>query len=139
MSSISSNSVYHKCSFHLHNYMWKLLISNNTVGLQLQFSSIWPTYSTLSGVITPGQSRPGSDGDKCVLRIPQSSSFTETSPSDFLCHILKTHWGSLSPLQRCSRQGDHSYKLVFRAMFCKEVIVGYHPPFSTQWTSICHI
>ncbi len=31
-----------------------------------------------------GQSGPGSDGDKAVLYIPQSSSITGTSPSDFL-------------------------------------------------------
>ena len=39
---------------------------------------------TLSGVTTPGQSEPGSDGNKGVLRIPQSSSNTGTSPSDCL-------------------------------------------------------
>ena len=34
-------------------------------------SSIWPIYRTLSDAITPGQSGPGSDGNKGVLRIPQ--------------------------------------------------------------------
>ena len=33
---------------------------------------------------TPGQSRPGSDSNKGVPRIPQSSSTTGTSPSDCL-------------------------------------------------------
>ena len=32
----------------------------------------------------PGQSVPGSNGNKGVLRIPQSSYFTGTSPSDCL-------------------------------------------------------
>ena len=33
--------------------------------------------------MTPGQSGPGSEGNKGVLCIPQSSSITGTSPSDF--------------------------------------------------------
>ena len=33
---------------------------------------------------TPGQSELGSDGNEGVLRIPQSSSITEASPSDCL-------------------------------------------------------
>ncbi len=45
-----------------------------------QFSSIGP----ISGATSPGQSGPGSDGNKGVLRIPQSSSITGTSPSDCL-------------------------------------------------------
>ena len=47
-------------------------------------SSIWPIDMTLSGATTPGQSRSRSDGNKGVLFIPQSSSITETSPSDCL-------------------------------------------------------
>ena len=38
----------------------------------------------LSGATTPGQSRPGSDGNKGVLRIPQSSSIAGTTPSNCL-------------------------------------------------------
>ena len=38
----------------------------------------------LSGATTPGQSGPGSNGNERVLRIPQSSSITGTSPSDCL-------------------------------------------------------
>ena len=38
----------------------------------------------MSGATTPGQSGPGSNGNKGVLRIPQSSSITGTSPSDCL-------------------------------------------------------
>ena len=43
---------------------------------------------TLSGTTTPGQSGPGSDDNKGVLCIPQSSSITGTSPLD--CHIQDT-------------------------------------------------
>ena len=36
----------------------------------------------LPGATTPGQGGPGSAGNEGVLRIPQSSSITGTSPSD---------------------------------------------------------
>ena len=39
---------------------------------------------TLSGATTPGQCGPGSNGNKGVLHIPQSSSITGTSSSDCL-------------------------------------------------------
>ena len=38
----------------------------------------------ISGATTPSQSGPGSDGNKGVLRIPQSSSISGTSSSDCL-------------------------------------------------------
>ena len=40
-------------------------------------SSIWPIDSTQSGTTTPGQSEPGSDGNKEVLRIPQTPALLE--------------------------------------------------------------
>ena len=47
---------------------------------------------TLSGATAPGQSEPMSDGNEGVLRIPQSSSIIEASPSDclvsYLVHLL---------------------------------------------------
>ena len=52
--------------------------------MSTEFCSIWPIDSTLSGATPPGQSRPGSDGNEGVFRIPQSSSFTGTSLSDCL-------------------------------------------------------
>ena len=45
---------------------------------------MWPIDRTLSGSPTPGQSGSGSDGNEGVLLIPQSSSITGASPSDFL-------------------------------------------------------
>ena len=39
---------------------------------------------TLSGATTLDKSGPGSHGNEGVLRIPQSSSITGKSPSDFL-------------------------------------------------------
>ena len=48
-------------------------------------SFIWPIDRTLLGATTLGQSGPGSEGNECVVRIPQSCSITGSSPSD--CHI----------------------------------------------------
>ena len=55
-------------------------------------SSIWHRDRILFGATTSGQSGPGSDGNEEVLWIPQSSSITETSPSDCLMSYL---WHSL--------------------------------------------
>ena len=43
---------------------------------------------TLSDATTPSQSRPWSDDNEGVLRIPKSSSITGTSPSDCLVSYL---------------------------------------------------
>ena len=43
-----------------------------------------PWIGPLSGATTPGQSGPGIDGTKGILRIPQSSSIAWASPSDCL-------------------------------------------------------
>ena len=45
-------------------------------------SNVWPIDRTLSGTTTPGQSGPGSNGNKGVLCIPQSSCITGASPVD---------------------------------------------------------
>ena len=50
----------------------------------LNISSIWPIDRTLSGATIQVQSEPGSNDNKGVLCIPQSSSITGTSPSDWL-------------------------------------------------------
>ena len=52
--------------------------------ISTQFSSNQPKDRALSGATTPGQSRPGSDGNEGVHRIRQSPSITVTSPSDCL-------------------------------------------------------
>ena len=58
----------------------------------------------LSGATTPGQSRPGSNGNEGVLRIPQGPSVTRTSSSDCLVSYPGlSFWGSLIPQQRCSQ------------------------------------
>ena len=62
---LSNSSIYHKYTIEMSN------------------SSIWPLYRTLSGATTLGQNCPGSDGIEGILHIPQSSSITEVSPSDY--------------------------------------------------------
>ena len=59
-------------------------------------SSIWAIDRTLSGATTPGQGGRVSDCNEGVLRIPQSSSITEASPSDFLVSYQDALWGSLA-------------------------------------------
>ena len=54
----------------------------------MQFSTISPVDRTLPGATTPGQSRPGSDGSKGVLRIPPNSIITDASLSDCLVSYL---------------------------------------------------
>ena len=61
--------------------------------LTIQFSlmsnsSICPIDRILSGATTPGLSKPGSDDNEGGLRIPQSSSITKASPSDYLVSYL---------------------------------------------------
>ena len=60
--------------------------------ISTEFSSIWSIDRTLSGTTTLGLSGPGSDGNEGVLRIPQSSSITGTSPSDCLVSYQDTRW-----------------------------------------------
>ena len=60
-------------------YIYKIKFSISTL-----FSSIWPIDRTLSGATTLSQSGTGSDGNKGILLIPQSSSITDASPSDCL-------------------------------------------------------
>ena len=57
------------------------------ISISTQFSSIWRIDRTLSGAITLGQSRPGSDSNEEILCIPQRSSITGTSPSDCLMSL----------------------------------------------------
>ena len=56
--------------------------------IRAHFSFIWPIDRTLSGATTPDKSGPGSDGNKGILRIPQSSSSTWALPSDYLVSYL---------------------------------------------------
>ena len=61
-----------------------VLFQTTQLSISTQFSSILPIDKTLTGTISPGQCRPGSDGNEDVLGILQSSCITGTSPSDCL-------------------------------------------------------
>ena len=54
-----------------------------------------PQIGPLSGATTPGQSGPESNVNEGVLRIPQSSSITGTSPSDCLVSYRDNRLGVL--------------------------------------------
>ena len=95
----SNNSVWHNHRFLFTN---SLNISKQFYFKQfslawVEFSSIWHKDWTLFGATTPGQSWAGSDGNEGVLRIPQSSSITEASPSDCLVSYLGHSFGVSYP------------------------------------------
>ena len=63
-------------------------------------SSLWPIDKTLSGATTPGQSAPESDSNEGILCIPQNSSITEVSPSNYFSVISRTFVGGVLLLCR---------------------------------------
>ena len=73
-------------------YIWAVLFQAIQFNISTLFSSIWPIERTLLGATPWGQSGPGSNGNEGILRIPQSSSITEASPSDCL---VSYQWHSL--------------------------------------------
>ena len=65
-----------------------------------------PYIGPLSGATSLCQSGLGSNGNEGILRIPQNSSITGTSPSDRLVSYNRTvvvGGGGIAPLQRSSR------------------------------------
>ena len=70
--------------FQAIQFSQTVLIKTIQFSMSMKFSYIQPIDRALSGATTPGQSRPGSDGNKGVLCIPQSSIITKSSPSDCL-------------------------------------------------------
>ena len=86
-------------------YIKTVLFQTIQFCISTQFSFIWPIDRTLSGATTLGQSAPGSNGNKGLLHIPQSSSITGASSSDCLVSHTRTLIGLavIPPLQRCSQ------------------------------------
>ena len=106
--TITNNSIWHQALVYQQLNGQTVLFQTSQFCISCLFvdmsnHSIWPIDRTLLGATTPGQSGPGSNGNKGVLRIPQSSSITGTSPSDCLVSYPDTHWGGLTPLQRGSQ------------------------------------
>ena len=76
--SISAIVGYFKSILNLSTLLFQTIKFN----ISMQFSFIWLIDTTLSSASTLGQSGPGSDANKGVLLISQSSSTHGTSPSD---------------------------------------------------------
>ena len=66
----------------------------------MQFSSIQLIDRALLGATISGQSGLGTNGNEGVLRIPQSSSITGTSPSDCLVSYPGHSLGGVLPVGR---------------------------------------
>ena len=79
-----------------------------------------PEIGPLSGTTTPGQSGPESDGDKGVLRIPQSFSIAGTSPSDCLVSYLGHSLWSRGSYPSAEKQSV--YSTAFPANWANEAI-----------------
>ena len=71
----------------------------------MQFSSIQPIDRALSYATIPSLSGPGSNGNEGVLCIPQNSSITGTSPSDYL---VSYPGHSLGEFYSSTRLGNHT-------------------------------
>ena len=65
-------------------------------------------HLTLPDATTSGKSRPGTDGNEWVLRIPQSSSITRASLSDSLVSYQDTRCVCVAVLPLC-READGIY------------------------------
>ena len=64
---------------------------------------------TVSGATTPGQSGPWNDGNEGVLRVPQSSSITGTSPLDCFVSYQDTRSGVEDVLLFCREAAGAFY------------------------------
>ena len=67
-------------------FLFQAIQFNQTIQFSISMPLVLfnPLIGPISGTTIPGQSRPGSDGNKGVLCIPQSPSIAGTSPSDCL-------------------------------------------------------
>ena len=87
-------------------FLFQAILFTQTIQFSISMPLVLfnPQIGPLSGATTPGQSGPGSDGNKGILRIPQSSSTAGTSPSDCLVlypgHSLR--WGSYPSAEKPS-------------------------------------
>ena len=79
--------------FCLHTVKYKTVLFQTiqlSINTQFKYQNFYfkqfsgPIYMTLSGATIPAKSAPGSDGNKWVLHISQSSSITGASLSDYL-------------------------------------------------------
>ena len=97
--------------------------------ISTQFSSIQPIDRTLSGATMPGQSGPGSDGNKEIFGIPQGSSITEATPSDCLVSYTgHSLWESYPSAEMQSvysaTPADRAFILLLSLIVCDIAIVA---------------
>ena len=67
----------------------------------LNAKQFWPIDRTLSKATTPGQSRPGSNGNEGVLRIPTTASLFEPPHQSVQRRIEDTRWRRVRVLLLC--------------------------------------
>ena len=84
MLCITKDLIKHQSSVYIKLNDQTVLFQAIQFSVSKQFSSIWPIDRILSGATPPGSSGPRSNSNIGVLRIPQSSSITEASPSHCL-------------------------------------------------------
>ena len=119
----------------------RVLFQGIQFSISTQFSSIWPIDRILLEATTPVQSRPMINGNEGVLRIPQSSSISGSSPSNCLVSNLGHSLRSVLPLCReavpvciavksCRNQSLFAlvYYLYFRlAESTIPLLINFHP------------
>ena len=93
----TNNSIKHQSFVYIQFSDQTVLFQTIQFSTSMQFSSIWCIDRTLSGATTLCQSGPGSDGNEEVLCIPQSSSITEASPSDWWVSYPRHSMGESDP------------------------------------------
>ena len=109
---------------HLKQFYFSLASLHS---LNVKNTSSWPIDRTLSGATTPDQTGHGSIGNKGVLRIPQSSSITGTSPSDFLVSYSGHSLGEFYPFP-----GVQSVDSAAPADWAKQTFVSWMLNFRKQ-------
>ena len=64
LQSISNSSIKHQLFIYIHSYAKTVLFQITQFSVSIQFSFIWPIDTTISGATTPGQGRPGNEGNE---------------------------------------------------------------------------
>ena len=100
-------------------------------------SSIRAIDRTLSGATTQVQNKPSSDANKRVLRIPQSSSITGDSPSDYLVSysghtlrggVLPFCRGAIGVFYSPSRLGHRTLVWGWFLPLCRDAVSVFYCP-----------
>ena len=98
--------------------------------ISTQFSSIRPIDRTISDTTNPNQRGPGSDGNEGILRIPQSSSITGTSPLNCLVpyqgHSLGEGSYSSAEMQSVYSASQANWAIEVDRLESKAILVHTH-------------